>query len=769
MNTKKYLASIWLLFLLVIIVIFINKNKDVVFGKFPIESNIFKLLPSDQQNPILDQAFQKVSKKVDQKIIFILSNKNENLVIQTANTLKTALKNNHSTAQINLESNQFDFQKIFKNLFGFRYQLIDTKDRELILTDPNTFTEKTIQKIYSPFSNVSSEELKSDPFLLFRTYILNNLSFNTNFVPEHGYLIQKKNNQNYILMTGSLQQSSYDKSSLNAALKIKDIVNKLKQDTSTQIFYTGTVFYAQHGITSAQNEIQTIGLGSLIGIILLFICVFKKFHPLALTFISLLVGFLCGFIFTDIIFNEVHIFSIVFGMSLIGISVDYSFFFFANKLYLGNQWTKKSSLENIITPISLGLLTCIVGFLCLMWTPFPGFHQLSIFAIFGLTGSFITVILWYPFLNSQKSKTNVGFLTTVIQRWLQFYTKKLQLFLLMIFILLSLYGLINIKFNDDIQQLQSLPINLTTMTKFIEKVTNFNPSFGSFLVTGESVNSLLRNNELLTNNLQNEKIKYLSLTQLIPSEQTQKMNFEIYQKLIKNNLSKINDTLKISPPIKMSDVLANNFQSIPLDILLLNQKNNPLNTFWLGKIGNKYASLIVLNQPITSKQIQLLTANPNVFFLNKAKSISQVFKEYRKKFMYLFCISLIMVFLILIIRYGFFNGFKTLIPPLIACLSAIGISSLIFSNLNIFNLIPLTLILGIGIDYSLFFREMNKNDNKHICMIFLATTLSAITTLLSFGLLSLSETEAIQHFGFTIVIGIIVAWLLAPLSSRNIK
>ena len=137
--------------------------------------------------------------------------------------------------------------------------------------------------------------------------------------------------------------------------------------------------------------------------------------------------------------------------------------------------------------------------------------------------------------------------------------------------------------------------------------------------------------------------------------------------------------------------------------------------------------------------------------------------------MYLFCISLIMVFLILIIRYGFLNGFKTLIPPLIACLSAIGISSLIFSNLNIFNLIPLTLILGIGIDYSLFFREMNKNDNKHICMIFLATTLSAITTLLSFGLLSLSETEAIQHFGFTIIIGIIVAWLLAPLSSRNIK
>ena len=45
-----------------------------------------------------------------------------------------------------------------------------------------------------------------------------------------------------------------------------------------------------------------------------------------------------------------------------------------------------------------------------------------------------------------------------------------------------------------------------------------------------------------------------------------------------------------------------------------------------------------------------------------------------------------------------------------------------------------------------------------------AITLSALTTMLSFGLLSLSSTYAVHSFGFTVLIGIACAYLLSPLA-----
>ena len=85
-------------------------------------------------------------------------------------------------------------------------------------------------------------------------------------------------------------------------------------------------------------------------------------------------------------------------------------------------------------------------------------------------------------------------------------------------------------------------------------------------------------------------------------------------------------------------------------------------------------------------------------------------------------------------------------------------------SVSIFNLLALILILGIGIDYTLFFAEQKQPKSENTL---LAITLSAITTVLSFGLLALSETQAIHGFGMTVLSGIIVAWLLAPLAMKK--
>jgi predicted exporter len=81
-------------------------------------------------------------------------------------------------------------------------------------------------------------------------------------------------------------------------------------------------------------------------------------------------------------------------------------------------------------------------------------------------------------------------------------------------------------------------------------------------------------------------------------------------------------------------------------------------------------------------------------------------------------------------------------------------------SLNIFNIVAALLILGIGVDYTIFFAESNNEAEATG----LAIMLSAFTTLLSFGLLFLSQTPALASIGLTITLGISFSLLLSPLA-----
>jgi len=72
----------------------------------------------------------------------------------------------------------------------------------------------------------------------------------------------------------------------------------------------------------------------------------------------------------------------------------------------------------------------------------------------------------------------------------------------------------------------------------------------------------------------------------------------------------------------------------------------------------------------------------------------------------------------------------------------------------------LVLVLAIGVDYAVFCAE-TKEEYKAVTM--LAVALAACTALMSFGLLALSEVTAVHAFGATMLVGILLAFLLAPL------
>ena len=98
--------------------------------------------------------------------------------------------------------------------------------------------------------------------------------------------------------------------------------------------------------------------------------------------------------------------------------------------------------------------------------------------------------------------------------------------------------------------------------------------------------------------------------------------------------------------------------------------------------------------------------------------------------------------------------------PVIAATASLSVLGLLGEPINLFNIMALLLVLGIGVDYALFYRETGTEHPATL----LAIALSSVTTLLAFGLLALSKTTAIHSFGLTILIGIIAAFILSPMA-----
>jgi predicted exporter len=73
------------------------------------------------------------------------------------------------------------------------------------------------------------------------------------------------------------------------------------------------------------------------------------------------------------------------------------------------------------------------------------------------------------------------------------------------------------------------------------------------------------------------------------------------------------------------------------------------------------------------------------------------------------------------------------------------------------------LSLGIGVNYAIFLREGMQRPAATT----MAVLLSGSTTLLGFGLLSLSGVSALHQFGLALLTSIATSVLLAPLAVKK--
>jgi len=165
---------------------------------------------------------------------------------------------------------------------------------------------------------------------------------------------------------------------------------------------------------------------------------------------------------------------------------------------------------------------------------------------------------------------------------------------------------------------------------------------------------------------------------------------------------------------------------------------------------NNVVSLVLIRKGVDAQELSsLLDGLQGVEYVNTLERTRLALAEQRESATRLLLLAYALVAVLMIIRFKNVRAIYLVVVPVCATAMLFLISLVAGFALNLFHIMALFLVLGFGMDYTIFAHEMRE----HSSVTLQAILLSALTSLLSFGLLGLSAIPVVASFGVTLLVG----------------
>lgn len=656
-----------------------------------------------------------------------------------------------------------DGQKAWGEFFWqHRNGLIDAATRARLQNGGEAQAQWILSQLYSAFSGVSGKELQNDPLMLMRGSQLALAQNSQKLRLMDGWLVTQDEAGNYwYLLHGELSGSSFDMQQTHQLVTTLNALQKtLKAHyPQAQLLSRGTVFYSDYASQQAKRDVSTLGIATILGVILLIVAVFRSLRPLLLCLISIAIGALAGTVVTLLLFGELHLMTLVMSMSIIGISADYTLYYLTERMVHGAEHSPWQSLARVRNALLLALLTTVAAYLIMMLAPFPGIRQMAVFAAVGLSASCLTVIFWHPWLCRGLPVRPVPAMVLML-RWLAAWrrNKKLSVGLPVLLALVSAAGIATLKVDDDIAQLQALPQDILAQEKTITALTGQSVDQKWFVVYGASSQQTLERLEAFTPALaQAQKAGEITRWRTLPLNSMARQNSDLT--LLRNAAPAVTKVLQSAGLTTVSPNL--DAMPVSVDAWLKSPASEGWRLLWLTLPDGESGVLVPVDGAKSSAALSKLAAShEGVVWVDRKASFDSLFALYRTLLTGLLFVALAVIACGAMVRLGWRKGLISLVPSVLSLSCGLAALAVTGHTVNLFSLLALVLVLGIGINYTLFFS--NPRGTPLTSM--LAITLAMMTTLLTLGMLVFSATQAISSFGIVLVSGIFTAFLLAPLA-----
>ncbi len=746
-------------------------------GGARLQTNLLALLPPTERNPVAEYAAGKLAEAAGNRAVFLVGERAGVDAAAAARLLAAELRRSNGFRSVLADLPAVDLGRLAGFYLTYRFNLLSEADQRALSSGSAVLEQRLERKLLAPFRFGLGYPAAEDPFGLADAWLASLPLASLRLEPDNGVLVARGDERTWVLVAAEPAGSSYDGDSQQRVAKAVAAAEQALRAAhpDARLLRSGTVFYADAARASAEREVDFIGAGSLAGMLLLLYLVFRSIRPLVLGLLTVAFGVTAAATVTAGVHGELHLITLVFGASLIGEAIDYAVQYFAAHLGAGADWDAEAGLRRIAPGLTIALATSLLGYSALMLAPFPALSQIALFALVGLSAAWLSVFLLLPALLARPGKRDPEKAVALPRRfllWWQATVRPRHCFSVGgLLLLAALPGWLQLRSNDDVRLLVARPPTLVAQEEKIRELTGIGGSSQFFLVEGASPDEVLANEERLSQRLavlvtSGELASFQATSTFVPSSQRQQENRALWREKVFSDEAALR-TLFAKTGLRddladrqLAAFKAAENRRLTVQAWLAAPLSAPYRHLWLGAQASGYAAIVL---PRGMRDLRGLADSARnlagVTLVDKPGSVSSLFRSYREWGASWLAGALCLVYGMLCLRYGWRLGAVVLMPTILAVALALGVFGYSGTPVTLFNIMGLMLVIGVGVNYAIFLREGGVRTAATLA----GVLLSAGTTLLSFGLLAFSSMPALSGFGLTLLVGIGIAVLLAPM------
>ena len=735
-----------------------------------IDTDVFALLPHDEQSPIAQMAMRQLAEQGERRVVVMLGGADWEVLRQVAQAMGSQLSSSEAglkpTSLEGMAAQTMDFYKPWRDVL-----LTPSQKAQLTNADTAQLARGALSRLHGLSAGQPTNWL-SDPLGLWTAWWTERSGI-TAARPRDGILwvADPDGKRDWAVLLLETKSSAFSLSSerrwYNALQQAKSEASRSVEHAQTvQMLLAGIPLFAEAGASQGNSEMNSIGLGSMAGIILLVWWTLRAVRPIALIGLSLGVGCAAAVSATVLIFGQIHMLTLVFGASLVGVAVDYGINYFGSRLGDPNvdRWIL---MKVLLIGLTLALSTSVVGYAVMAVTPFPGLRQVALFSGVGLTAAFATVVCWFPVLDrgGMKGSRFANTVTSGFARWPKLNMRQLWVFI-GVFGVVSAVGILQLTTSDDIRQLQSSPPELIKEQMDVGRLLKMPSPAQFFMVQGSTEQEVLEREEALKERLPpslgslgsaDVPLVLSAVSDWVPSVKAQMANRSLTSKAEADVLTVVSKELGESlrrPAFAAEAMKFHDWLSSPASLAARSQ--------WLGQIDSGFASIVLIRGLQGRAQLQALRSAvvdlPGIQLVDRAQDMSSLLGRLRSSMTWLLVVGHGLVWGALALRYRG-EAWRAWLPTALASVGSLGVLGFVGEPFQLFNLLALILMLGMGVDYGIFLLE---HQGRNQPFVWLGVLVGALSTAMSFGLLALSKTPALHTFGLTLLVGLGFVCVLTP-------
>ncbi|MEJ1170018.1 MMPL family transporter [Variovorax sp. CCNWLW235] len=539
----------------------------------------------------------------------------------------------------------------------------------------------------------------------------------------------------------------------------------------------------------SRDKIKTeaIHLAIVGGIVMggLLLLAFASPRALVIAFLPVATGVVIGTAAVGVVFGSVHGMTLGFGSTLIGETVDYAIYYLIQARGAAAAGTGWARWRDVHWPtVRLGLLTSVCGFAALVFSGFPGLAQLGVFSIAGLVAAALATRYALPML-APDGATGMG-MRKYMARGAGLLVRGLPR-LRWVLAGLGVAALALVIWQGghlwraDLGAMSPVPKSAQQLDEMLRADIGTGDGSTLVVVYGADEEAALRNTEAAAARLEalvdkGELGGFETVTRVLPSVAAQAARLASLPdgETLRNRLAEATQGSPL-PATRLGPFLAEVEAARKLaPVRRADLKDGPLgsvvNTLMYQRPGGGWSTLVVLHPGPKFDAGRLeaaLAGAPEVQVVDVGRELAGLYQRYLHEAF----VQVLLGALAVVVLLGIYlrSGKRLLAvcqPLVVAVVLTLGGMAVLQVPLGILHLVGLLLIVAVGSNYALFFDQLRvagRADEDTLASLMLAN----LTTVVSFGLIAISDIPALSSIGRVVAPGALLALLLsAAFASR---